>query len=241
VSADSRSEAAPIPRDGASRLKFGTGRSPSLQQGREGGQSKIRDRSDNPTAYGCMHVQIQPARARVGAPDGERAPRDRRCRAHRAFGANPFVLIGGLTAVSADSRGEAAPFPRDGASRLKFGTGRSPSLQQVFRRKLPLLFSARESREGGQSKIRDRSEDPTACGRMYVQIQPARARFWEGEGGQLKILDRSVNPTACGCMYFQIQPARARVGAPEGERAPRDRRCRAHRAFGANPSFSLEG
>jgi len=50
--------------------------------------------------------------------------------------------------VSADSRGEAAPVPRDGASRLKFGTGRSPSLQQVFRRKLPLLFSARESSFG---------------------------------------------------------------------------------------------
>ena len=131
---------------------------------REGGQSKIRDRSENPTAYGSMHVHIQPARARVAAPDGERAPRDRRCRADPAFGANPFVLIGGLTAVSADSRSEAAPIPRDGASRLKFGTGRSPSLQQVFR-------------EGGQSKIRDRSENPTACGCMYVQIQPARARF----------------------------------------------------------------
>ena len=121
-----------------------------LKGTREGGQSKIRDRSENPTACGCMYFQIQPARARIGAPEGERAPRDLRCRAHRAFGANPFVLI------------------------------------------------------------------------------------VEGRG-QSKILDRSEDPTACGCMHVQIQPARARVGAPEGERAPRDRRCRAHRVFRRKP------
>ena len=74
------------------------------------------------------------------------------------------------------------------------------------------------AREGGQSKIRD-------------SLTPAEPREW----GQSKIRDRSENPTACGCMYFQIQPARARVGAPEGERAPRERRCRAHRVFRRKP------
>ena len=62
-------------------------------------------------AAACM-FKSNPRGRVFGAPEGERAPRDRRCRADRAFGANPFVLIVGLTAVSADSRGEAAPPPR---------------------------------------------------------------------------------------------------------------------------------
>jgi hypothetical protein len=93
-----------------------------------------------------MYFQIQPARARVGAPEGERAPRDCRLPRLPRVRREPFVPIGGLTAVSADSRGEAALIPpRDGASRLKFGRRRSIALQQVFRRELPLLFSARET------------------------------------------------------------------------------------------------
>ena len=58
-----------------------------------------------------MYFQIQPARARVGAPEGERAVGAAATVPGSAFGANPFVLIGGLTAVSADSRSEAAPIP----------------------------------------------------------------------------------------------------------------------------------
>jgi hypothetical protein len=133
-----------------------------------------------PPASGRRRSHNQPARARAGAPEGGRAPRDRRCRAiawcalfARESGAKP--------------RPNHDPVNKPGLQPCPISCGQTPGRCPGLGWVAPLALT--------------------------------------GRGAVLKLAQGK--PPASGRRRSHNQPARARAGAPEGGRAPRDRRCRA--------------